>query len=44
MIQQFLIPQLDEDDQEGSIHCQQDGVSPHHLEEEREYLNTCFPG
>jgi hypothetical protein len=33
MLQQFLIPQLDEDDQEGCIHFQQDGAS-----------NTRFPG
>jgi hypothetical protein len=44
MLQQFLIPQLDEDDQEGPIHFQQDGTPPHYLEEVREYLNTCFPG
>ena len=25
MLQEFLIPQLDEDDQEGRIHFQQDG-------------------
>jgi hypothetical protein len=35
MLQEFLIPQLDEDDQEGRIH---------YLEEVREYLNTRFPG
>jgi hypothetical protein len=28
MLQQFLIPQLDEDDQEGRIHFQQDGAPP----------------
>jgi hypothetical protein len=44
MLQQFLFPQLDEDDQEGSIHFQQDGAPPHYLEEVREYLNTRFPG
>jgi hypothetical protein len=37
MLQQFLIPQLDEDDQEGRIHFQQDGAPPHYLEEVREY-------
>jgi hypothetical protein len=26
MLEQFLIPQLDEDDQEGHIHFQQDGT------------------
>jgi hypothetical protein len=44
MLQQFLIPQLDEDDQEGRIHFQQDGAPPHYLEEVREFLNTRFPG
>jgi hypothetical protein len=44
MLQQFLIPQLDEDDQEGRIHFQQDGAPPRYLGEVREYLNTCFPG
>ena len=39
-----LIPQLDEDDQEGRIHFQQDGAPPHYLGEVREYLNTRFPG
>jgi hypothetical protein len=29
MLQEFLIPQLDEDDHEGRIHFQQDGA-PHH--------------
>jgi len=29
MFQEFLIPQLDEDDQEGRIHFQQDGAPPH---------------
>jgi hypothetical protein len=29
MFQQLLIPQLDEDDQEGHIHFQQDGALPH---------------
>ena len=28
-----LIPQLDEDDQEGHIHFQQDGAPPHYLGE-----------
>jgi hypothetical protein len=44
MLQQFLIPQLDEDDQEGSIHFQQDGAPPHYLGEVRGYFNTHFPG
>ena len=44
MLQEFLIPQLDEDDQEGRIHFQQDGAPPHYLGEVREYLNTRFPG
>jgi hypothetical protein len=43
MLQQFLIPQLDEDDKEGRIHFQQDGAPPHYLGEVREYLSTRFP-
>jgi hypothetical protein len=43
MLQQFLIPQLDEDDQDGHIHFLQDGAPPHYLEV-RMYLNTRFPG
>jgi hypothetical protein len=27
MLEQFLVPQLDEDDQEGRIHLQQDGTT-----------------
>jgi hypothetical protein len=33
MLQQFLIPHLYEDDQEGRIHFQQDDAPPHYLEE-----------
>jgi hypothetical protein len=44
MLQQFLIPQLDEDDQEGRTRFQQDGAPAHYLEEVREYINTRFPG
>ena len=33
MLQEFLIPQLDEDDQEGRIHFQQDVAPPHYLGE-----------
>ncbi|PNF39214.1 hypothetical protein B7P43_G18135 [Cryptotermes secundus] len=44
MLQEFLILQLDEDDQEGRIHFQQDGAPPHYLGEVREYLNASFPG
>jgi hypothetical protein len=44
MLQQFLIPQLDEDDKERCIHFQQGGATPHYLEEVRKYLNTRFPG
>ena len=40
MLQEFLIPQLDEDDQEGRIHFQQDGAPPHYLGEVREYLRS----
>jgi hypothetical protein len=41
MLQQFLIPQLDEDDQEGRIHFQQDGAPLITL---RDYLGIRFPG
>ena len=44
MLQEFLIPQLDEDDQEGRIHFQQDSAPHLYLGEVREYLNTRFPG
>jgi len=44
MLQEFLIPQSNEDDQEGSIHFQQEGAPPHYLGEVREYLNNRFPG
>jgi hypothetical protein len=44
MFQQFLNPQLDEDDQEGCIHFQQERAPPHYLDEVREYLNTRSPG
>ncbi|PNF18244.1 hypothetical protein B7P43_G16457, partial [Cryptotermes secundus] len=43
ILQEFLIPQLDEDDQEGRNHIQQDGAPPHYLGEVREYLNARFP-
>jgi hypothetical protein len=39
-LQQFLTPQLDEDDQEGRIHLQQDGAPPHYLGEGSKYLNS----
>jgi hypothetical protein len=39
MLQNFLISQLDEDDQEGRIH-----FTPHYLEEVRQYFNIRFPG
>jgi hypothetical protein len=42
MLQQFLIPQLEEDDQEECIHFQPDGASPHYLEEVCKYRNTRF--
>jgi hypothetical protein len=44
MLQQLLIPQLDEDDPEGRIHFQKDGVRPPYLGEVHEYLNIRFPG
>jgi hypothetical protein len=44
MLQQFLIPQLDEDDQEGRTHFQKDSAPPHYLEEMCEHLSTRFLG
>jgi hypothetical protein len=44
MLQPFFIPQLDEDDQEGRIHYQQEGAPPHYLGELREYPSTRFTG
>jgi hypothetical protein len=44
MLQQFPVPQLDEDGQEGRIRFQQDGAPPHYLGEVSEYLSTSFPG
>jgi hypothetical protein len=44
MLQDFLIPQLDEDYQEGPINFHQDGTPPHSLAEALEYLITSFPG
>jgi hypothetical protein len=44
MLQQFLIPRLDEDDQKGRIHLQQEGTHAHYIGEVREYRNTRFPG
>jgi hypothetical protein len=44
MFKHFLIPQLDENDQEGRVHFQQDGAPPHYLGEMHEYLNIRFPG
>jgi hypothetical protein len=41
MLQQFLIPLLDEDDQDGCIHFQH---FPYYLGEVREYLSARFPG
>jgi hypothetical protein len=42
ILQQFLFPQADEDNQEGRIHVQQVGAPSHYLEEKCEYLNTRF--
>jgi hypothetical protein len=44
MLQQFLIPQLDEDDQDGRIYFQQDGAPPRYLGEVHKYLSTLFLG
>jgi hypothetical protein len=43
MLQQFIIPQLEGDNQEGRIHFQQDFASPYYLGEVREYLNPVSP-
>jgi hypothetical protein len=40
MLEQFLIPQLNEDDKEGRIHFRQDSAPLRHLGEVREYLST----
>lgn len=44
MLEQFLIPQIDADDQEGHIQFQQDGAPPHYLTDVRDCLNMRFPG
>jgi hypothetical protein len=44
MLQQFLIPQLHEDDQKGHIHFEQDGAPFRYLGEVRQCLSTRFPG
>jgi hypothetical protein len=44
MLQQFLVPQLDEDDQERCIHLQQDGTPPYYIGEVCEHLSIHFPG
>jgi hypothetical protein len=46
MLQQFLIPQLDEAEEEGRIHFQQNGARTRSLPRKsvREYFNTRFPG
>jgi hypothetical protein len=43
MLQQFPIPQLDEDVQEGRIHFQEDGAPPGYHGEVSINLNTPFP-
>ena len=44
MLENFLIPQIDEDDQEGEIQFQQDGAPPHYLKNVRDFLDLRFPG
>lgn len=39
MLQQFLTPQIDEDDQERKVYFMQDGAPPHHLTAARDFLN-----
>jgi hypothetical protein len=41
ILQQFLIPQLDKDDQEGRILFQQEGTPPHFLGEVHELRYSC---
>ncbi|KAG8308921.1 hypothetical protein J6590_098198 [Homalodisca vitripennis] len=45
MLQNFLIPQIDEDEQQdASFYYQQDGAPPHNLTDVRDFLNGRFPG
>jgi hypothetical protein len=43
-LQEFPIPQLDEDVQQGRIHFQEDGAPPGYHGEVSIDLNTRFPG
>jgi hypothetical protein len=44
MLEQFLFPQLGEDDHEGRMHFQQGGAPPHYHRDVRKCFNTRFPG
>lgn len=44
MLQQFLIPQIDEDDRERNVYFMHDGAPPHYLTDVRDFLNDRFPG
>lgn len=44
MLDNFLIPQIDNDDEERSLHFMQDGAPPHYLSDVRDFLNARFPG
>lgn len=43
MLENFLIPQIDEDDRERNVIFMQDGAPPHYLTDVRDYLNDRFP-
>jgi hypothetical protein len=43
MLQQFLLPSTDENDEEGRIHFQQNGTPPHYLGEVLEEPQHPFP-
>ena len=44
MIENFLIPQLDEDDHDRRLHYQQDGAPSHFSLHVRDFLDNRFPG
>ncbi|KAG8303110.1 hypothetical protein J6590_108196 [Homalodisca vitripennis] len=45
MLQNFLIPQIDEDEQQDApFYYQQNGAPPHYLTDVRDFLNGRFPG
>ncbi|OZI14502.1 hypothetical protein CE195_08265, partial [Sodalis-like symbiont of Philaenus spumarius] len=44
MVQQFLIPQINEDDEERNVYFMQDGAPPHYLTDVKDFLNDHFSG